>query len=135
MAATTDIATKPERSIGELFGELATETGTLVRQEMQLATTEMGQKAAHAGRQSALILAGGLLAVVSLVTLAAGIVLLLARVVPLWASALIVAGIFGAIAYAVVQAGIRGLKTMNFKPTETIASLKDNKTWATKQLQ
>ena len=44
-----------ERSISELFGELATETSTLVRQEVHLATVELTQKAAYAGRQTALI--------------------------------------------------------------------------------
>ncbi|MBA3465160.1 MAG: phage holin family protein [Deltaproteobacteria bacterium] len=131
----TTNGTTPERSIGELFGELASETGTLVRQEVQLATTEIGQKAAQAGKQSIMIMTGALLGVVSLVTLAAGIVVLLARWVPLYASALIVAAVFGVIAYAVAHAGLRALKTMSLKPTETLASLKDNKTWATKQLQ
>ena len=32
-----------ERSLGELFGDLARDTGTLVRQEMELAKTEMTQ--------------------------------------------------------------------------------------------
>ena len=134
MAQTTNTSTS-ERSIGELFGELASETGTLVRQEVQLATTELGQKAAHAGKQSIMILVGALLGVVSLVSLAAARVLLLGRWVPLWIAALIVAGAFGLLAYVVSQAGIKALKTMNFKPTETLASLKDNKTWAQKQLQ
>ena len=92
--ATTNGAT-PERSIGELFGELASETGTLVRQEVQLATTEIGQKAVHAGKQSIMVMAGALLGVVSLMTFAAVIVLVLARWLPLYASALIVATVFG----------------------------------------
>ena len=33
-----------ERSLGELFGDLAKETSELVRQEVQLARTEMTQK-------------------------------------------------------------------------------------------
>ena len=41
-----------ERSVGELFGDLATETGTLVRQEIHLASRELSQKASHAGRSS-----------------------------------------------------------------------------------
>ena len=36
---------KEERSLGELFSELASETGTLVRQEVALAQAEMTKKA------------------------------------------------------------------------------------------
>lgn len=123
-----------ERSIGELFGELASETGTLVRQEVKLATTEMSQKAAYAGKRAGLIAAGGVLALVSVLVLTAGIVLLLGLVMPYWASALIVAALVGVAAYVVIKAGIRALKAFDLKPSETIASLKDNKSWVQKQL-
>lgn len=47
-----------ERPLGELFKELAGETGTLVRQEVQLAATELTAKATRAGTQVALVGAG-----------------------------------------------------------------------------
>ena len=43
-------ARKDERSLGDLFGELARDMGVLVRQEVGLATTEMTHKATHAAR-------------------------------------------------------------------------------------
>jgi hypothetical protein len=124
-----------ERSIGELFGELATETSTLVRQEVKLATTEISQKAVYAGKQSVFVFGGALIGVVSMLTLAGALVLLLGQWMPLWASALIVSVVFGLVAYVVAQTGIRGLKNMELRPTQTLASFKDNKSWATKQLQ
>ena len=66
----------PERSVGELFNELATETSTLVRQEVRLATSELAQKAAHAGRYSQRIAVGAAMALVGLMTLAGAIVLI-----------------------------------------------------------
>ena len=42
---------RDDRSLGELFSELAQETSTLVRQEVNLAKTEMTQKASRAGKQ------------------------------------------------------------------------------------
>ena len=42
--------TKEDRSIGDLFSELANETGTLIRQEVSLAQAEMTKKATDAGK-------------------------------------------------------------------------------------
>ena len=53
-------ARQQERSLGELFGDLTRDMSALIRQETQLATTEMTQKAARAGK-SAGVLAGGAL--------------------------------------------------------------------------
>ena len=47
MAQTQMQIQKDERSLGELFSELAADTGTLVRQEVALAQTELTAKAAH----------------------------------------------------------------------------------------
>jgi hypothetical protein len=123
-----------ERSVGELFGELATETGTLVRQELHLATRELSQKATQASKYSARILAGASIGLVGSMTLVGAIVLVVARVIPLWASALVVAVVLGGIAYALVRSGVSAIKRADWRPTETIASLKEDKTWTTNLL-
>ena len=46
------------RSLGELFSALAADTGTLVRQEVELAKTEMTQKATRVGKDIGFLLAG-----------------------------------------------------------------------------
>ena len=54
------VAARPEeRSIGELFAELSRETGTLVRKELELATTEMTAKARIAGAHLGTVAVGG----------------------------------------------------------------------------
>lgn len=50
---------RDDRSIGELFAELAQESATLVRQEVQLAKTEMSQKASRVGKDVGFLAAGG----------------------------------------------------------------------------
>jgi hypothetical protein len=133
--ATESSPSTRERSIGELFGELATETSTLVRQEVKLATTEMSEKASFVAKKSAWVLVGALMGVVSLMTFAAAIVLLLGRVLPLWESAVIVAAAVAVLSYSVVRAGLTALRHMELRPTETIASMQENKRWVRKQLQ
>jgi uncharacterized membrane protein YqjE len=129
--ATTDALARPERSVGELFNELASETGTLVRQEVQLATTELSQKAAYAGRRLVRVVAGGSLALVALMTLTAAIVLLLGHAIPLWVSALIVAVVMGVAGYALARAGLQAMNRADLTPHETISSLKEDKSWMT----
>jgi hypothetical protein len=51
-----------DRSLGELFSALATDTSTLVRQEVELAKTEMTQKATRVGKDIGFLLAGGAVA-------------------------------------------------------------------------
>ncbi len=50
---------KEERSLGDLFSELATETSTLVRQEVALAQTELTQKATVVGKDVGFLVVGG----------------------------------------------------------------------------
>jgi len=126
--------TPRDRSVGELLGELATETSTLVRQEINLATSELTQNARNAGKRSVGIVAGASIGFVGLMTLVGGCVLLLARALPLWAASFVVALILAAVAYGLVTYGIKALKRTNLRPHQTIASLKEDKTWTTNLL-
>jgi hypothetical protein len=125
----------PERSVGELFGELATETSTLVRQEVQLAAAELTHKASYAGKQAALVGAGGLLGIVSLLALVAALVIALDAVMALWLSALLVGVAIGAIAFAVAAKGRAALRKLDIKPQQTLQTLRDDKNWAQRQIR
>ncbi len=124
-----------ERSIGELFKELANETSALVRQEVKLATTEMTQKASFAARQSAFIAAGGLLATIALLSLIAAFILGLGTLIPLWVSALLVGAVIAVAAFIVINKGVTALKSMSPAPQQTILSLEENKAWVRQQIR
>jgi len=127
--------TNNERSLGELFGDLARDMGTLVSQEMTLAKTELTDKAARVGKDVALLAAGGLVAYAGLLAIIAAVIVLIAdRGVPLWASALIVGAIVVGVGYLLVQRGISALKRQDFAPRQTIASLKEDTQWAKEQI-
>lgn len=124
---------KEERSLGELFAELASETGTLVRQEVELAKTEMTQKATRVGRDVGTIGVGGAIAYAGFLVLLAAITLGLGQLIPLWLSALIVGALVVVIGYLVVQRGLQALKRANLAPRETIQTLKEQAQWAKEQ--
>lgn len=50
-----DVRPAEERPIGDLFGDLARELGTLVRQEIQLAKVEMSEKAGQAANRKSVV--------------------------------------------------------------------------------
>ena len=127
--------TNDERSLGDLFGDLARDMGTLVSQEMTLARTELTEKASRVGKDIAMLAAGGLVAYAGLLAIIAAAIVLLADLgVPLWASALIVGVVVAVVGYLLVQRGISALKRQDLTPHQTIQSIKEDTQWAKEQI-
>jgi hypothetical protein len=124
---------RDERSLGELFAELAHETSTLVRQEVALARTEMTQKVTQVGRDAGVIGVGSAVAYAGLLAIVAALILGLGQFIPLWLSALIVGLVVAGIGYVLIQRGLDALKRANLTPSETIATLKEDAEWAKDQ--
>jgi uncharacterized membrane protein YqjE len=127
--------TKDDRSLGDLFGDLARDMGTLVSQEITLARTELTDTATRVGKDVAMLAAGGLVAYAGLLAIIAAVIFLIAdRGVPLWVSALIVGVVVVVIGGVLVQRGISALKNQTFTPRQTIESLKEDAQWAKEQV-
>lgn len=124
---------RDERTIGELFAELARETSTLVRQEVELAKTEMTQKATSAGKDAGMIGAGGALAYAGLLAILAAVIIGLGELIPLWISALLVGLVVVGIGYVLIQRGLTAIKQISPAPRQTIESLKEDKDWVKEQ--
>ena len=82
----------------ELLGRLVAELQQLVRAEIQLAQTEMAEKAKSAARALAFAAIAGVLLFFSTFGFLIAAIWGLGEVLPIWASALIVAFAFGALA-------------------------------------
>jgi hypothetical protein len=127
---------KEDRSLGELFADLARDTGTLVSKEVQLAKTEMTEKATRVGKDLGFLAVGGLVAYAGLLAIVAALALLVASFgVPLWVSALIVGLVVAGIGYLLVQRGLSNLKREELAPRQTIESLKEDTQWAKEQIR
>jgi len=128
--------TNDERSLGELFGDLARDMGTLVSQELALARTELSEKAARVGKQIAMLAVGGLVAYAGLLAIIAAVIVLIAdRGVPLWVSALVVGLVVAGIGYLLVQRGISALRHEDLAPRQTIQSIKEDTQWVKEQVR
>lgn len=123
-----------DRSLGELFTELSRETGTLIRQEVELATTEVTAKAKVAGGHVGVVAAGGALAHAGLLAILAAIVIGLVQLgVSPWLSAGLVGGATAGAGYLLITRGLSALRQTNIAPTRAIEALKETATWTTKQ--
>ena len=122
------------RPLGALFSELARETGTLVRKEVQLASVEMTAKAKSAGREAAIVASGGAIAMLGAMALMAALILALGTLLPLWAAALVVGVMLAGTGAVLANLGIRALKGIEGAPRQTIETLEENKRWLSEQM-
>jgi len=126
---------RDDRSLGELFGDLVRDMGILVRQEVNLATTELTYKASRVGRELALLAVGGLVAYAGLLAIVAAIIIVLAAAgLPWWLAALIVGVIVAALGAVLVQRGLAALKRVDLAPRQTMQTLKEDTQWAKEQM-
>jgi hypothetical protein len=119
---------REERSIGELFGQLSQDLSLLVRQEAQLAKTEIQSKLSRASRDLVSLAAGGVVALMGGLALTTAIILLLIDPIGLkpWLAALIVAVVFGGGGYVMLQGALRDLKGLDPTPRRTVESIKED---------
>ena len=126
--------TREDESLGNLFSRLSEQASTLIRQEIQLAQTEMTRKATKAGRNAAFIALGAVIALGAYLSLVAALILVLAQVMAAWLAALIVAVVLAIGAALLVQYGISKLKQIDPAPRRTIETMRENKEWLTQQI-
>lgn len=125
---------REERSLGDLFSELAGETSTLVRQEVALAQSELTEKATRVGKNVGFLVVGGAVGYAALLAVLAAVVIGLAAFVPAWLAALIVGLGVGAAAYMIISPALDALKKTDLTPRETVRSLKEDAQWLKNQM-
>ena len=122
-----------QRSVGELFSELASETRTLIRQEMELARTEMTQKATRVGKDAGMIGAGGILAYMGAFFLLSAVVIGLGHLIGYGFAALIVGLVLVGVGAALAVKGKNDLKEASLSPDRTKETVKETKQWLKEQ--
>jgi uncharacterized membrane protein YqjE len=120
-----------EQPTGELLKQLASETTTLVRQELELAKAEMREKGRKAGPGFGMWGAAGVVSLAALGALTAFFILALDGALPNWAAALIVAAVYGGIAAVLYARGKQRVDEAGSPaPKQTIETVKEDVEWA-----
>jgi hypothetical protein len=121
-----------ERSIAELFRQLSRDLGTLLRQESELARTEVRQKAGQVAIAGAAFGSGGLVGFAGFLILLQALVAWLAGVLDSTAlAALLVGGLALLAGAGLVLLGRSRLKAEKLVPRKTVESLRQDAELAT----
>lgn len=127
---------RDDRSLGQLFGDLSRQLTTLVRQEIDLARAETTAKVTTAGRDAAMIGAGGAVAYAGALVLLGAVVLILIRLgLDAWLAALIVGVIAVAVGAVLVDQGRKRLQNVDVVPERAIDTAREEAEWAKEQLK
>jgi uncharacterized membrane protein YqjE len=121
------------RSLGEIVGDLSHDLTTLVKQELELARTELKEEAAKAGKGAGML--GGA-AVAGLLTLILGsfaLAYLLDNWMPVELAFLIVTLLWAIVGAVLAARGRKELKNANPQLPETQQTLKEDAAWARAQ--
>ncbi|MDP8939873.1 MAG: phage holin family protein, partial [Actinomycetota bacterium] len=117
---------REDRSVGELLGDLYRGASQVISLEIELAKTEMSQKASRVGKNVGFLAAGGAIAYAGFLALIFAIIAILATFMPIWLAALIVALVVLAIGGVLVWSGLKTLQQESPAPQRTIQTLKED---------
>ena len=119
-----------DQSLPDLLKRLSQETATLVRQEIELAKAEVGDRGKKAGIGIGIVGAAGVVGLLALGALTACFILALNAVMPAWLAALIVALVYGAIAAVLGLQGKEKVQEATPPAPQTAETVKEDVQWA-----
>jgi uncharacterized membrane protein YqjE len=124
---------EPDKSLGDLVGDLTDELSALLRNHVQLAKVELTEEAKTAGRASAMLAVAGVAALLALAILSSALAWALAETMaPGWAF-LIVGLVWAVAAAALAMAGRQRLQRLERPLPETRHEIKEDQRWLTTQ--
>jgi uncharacterized membrane protein YqjE len=120
-----------DRPVGDLLRELSQQTTELVRQEIELAKAEVGEKGKQAGIGAGMFGGAGVLGAGAFAALTTAIVVGLDQAMALWLAALIVAVVYGAVAAVLAMRGKQKVEEVGAPvPEQARDSVKEDVQWA-----
>jgi uncharacterized membrane protein YqjE len=123
-----------DRPVGELVKELAGQTSTLVRQEIQLAQAEISAKGKLAGRGAGMLAGAAIAGLLALIALTAVLIAALDTAMPMWLAALIVTVLWAVIGAVLAARGRKELQQAAPPvPEQTVETVKEDIQWAKTQ--
>jgi len=125
---------QPDKSLGDLFGELSTELGELVKTQVELAKTEVRVEADKAKKVGAAFGAAGFAGYMAALLLSFAIAWGLSEVVPEGVAFLIVGAVYAIVAAILFSRARARAKELNLVLPDTMQSVKEDVQWARQKL-
>ena len=122
-----------ERSLGEIVGDLGRDMTTLVKQELELAKTELKEEATKAGRGAGMLGGAGVAALLMLLLGSSALAFLLDNWMPVELAFLITALVWAVVAAVLAVRGRAELRRVTPQLPETQQTLKEDASWVKAQ--
>jgi hypothetical protein len=126
-------AESEEPSLGELFGDLSRGFSQLMRQEIELAKTEVREEVGKAGKAAGQLAGAAITGHLCLLIASLAAAWAIGEVIPIAVGLLIVAVVHGIVAAVLYTRGRNQAKDIDPVPDETIDTLKEDARWARAQ--
>jgi uncharacterized membrane protein YqjE len=124
----------PDKSLGQLFGDLSNEFSDLMQTHVELAKVELRSESVRAARAAGLFGGAALAGYMALVLLSFAAAWGLANVMAAGWAFLIVGAVYAALAAALFTQARQRFKDVNIVPQQTVESLKENVQWARQKM-
>ena len=121
------------RSLGAIVGDISQDLSTLVRQEMDLAKSELKHEIAKVGKGAGMFGGAGVAGLLTLIFLSLAATYLLDNWMPVELAAFIVAAVWGIAAAVLAARGRKEVKDANPQLPTTRQTLKEDVQWAREQ--
>jgi Flp pilus assembly protein TadB len=118
------------RSLGQIVSDISADMSTLIRQEMDLAKTEMKQEVSKVGKGAGMFGGAGVAGFLTLFFLSLALTYLLDNWMPVELAALIVALLWGIAAAVLAMRGRKEIQQANPQLPTTQQTLKEDAQWA-----
>ena len=122
-----------DRPISQILQDIMSNVQEIVRSEVRLARTEIGEEITKATRAGVFVVTGGILAAYALGFLLWSAAYALRQVGPVWLAPLLVGLVVAIFAAVFIVVGRNRMKLVNTKPEKTIASVKEDVQWVKDQ--
>ena len=122
-----------DQGIGELVKDLASQTSTLVRQEIKLTQAEVTQKGKVAGKGAGMLAGAAVAGLLALGALTAALIALLGTFMATWVAALIVMALWAIVAAVLAKSGQKSLQRATPPAPQTVETVKEDIQWAKTQ--
>lgn len=116
--------------VSELISQVTADLSRLMRQELELAKTELREEAAKTGKAAGMLGGAGFGGYLIVVFASLALMFGLGAVMPLGWAALIVAAVWSVVSAVLYTTGRRQLRRVNPVPQQTVETVKEDVRWA-----
>ncbi|MDP9347840.1 MAG: phage holin family protein [Gemmatimonadota bacterium] len=123
-----------EPPLGELFGQLTSDAGRLIRQEVALAKAELRETGATLARDGAKLGVAAALGLLGAMAATAFLIIALGDLLDnYWLSALLVTVLLLAVAAYLAKSAMNDVKRRGLTPEQTVETLREDVQWAKRE--